>query len=108
MNGANKGNKALLKPIGLITADEVAYAGGVYSLNNSDYYLYTNQYYWTMTPFNFYVDNARVFSVFANGWLNYNSVEQEYGVRPVINLRSDVTLTGSGTETDPYTIVGAE
>ena len=29
------------------------------------------------------------------------------GVRPVINLRVDVELTGSGTTTDPFKIVGA-
>ena len=30
---------------------------------------------------------------------NYN-----YGLRPVINIRSDVTITGSGTMSDPYII----
>ena len=29
------------------------------------------------------------------------------GVRPVINLKSDVQLTGSGTTTDPFKVVGA-
>lgn len=29
------------------------------------------------------------------------------GVRPVINLASDVKVTGSGTSTDPYVVVGA-
>ena len=32
----------------------------------------------------------------------------EYGVRPVINLKADVQLTGTGTANDPYVVVGAE
>ena len=31
----------------------------------------------------------------------------EPGVRPVINLRADVTLTGDGTLSNPYQVVGA-
>ena len=42
-SGSSQGNKALTYPIGLITADEVAYAGGVYGSSNSSYYLYTGQ-----------------------------------------------------------------
>ena len=50
------GNKALDYPVGLITADEVAMAGGRLSTNGSNntiYYLYTNQDYWVVTPLNF-------------------------------------------------------
>ena len=42
---SNQGNKALTYPIGLITADEIAYAGGVVRANNTSYYLYTGQVY---------------------------------------------------------------
>ena len=31
-------------------------------------------------------------------------VNYAFGVRPVINLRADVTLTGSGTTSDPYLV----
>jgi len=34
----NNGNSALTYPVGLITADEVAMAGGVYDSNNRSYY----------------------------------------------------------------------
>ncbi len=43
----NEGNGKLKYPIGLITADEVAFAGGKYNTNNKNYYLYTGEYYWT-------------------------------------------------------------
>ena len=36
----------IAEPVGLITADEVAFAGGVYNTsNNTSYYLYNGQYY---------------------------------------------------------------
>ena len=105
---SNQGNKALTYPIGLITADEVSFAGGVFYSSNSEYYLYTNQYYWTMTPYNLYDGiRATAFYVFPEGGPYFNNVDSAYGVRPVINLSENVTITGSGTSTDPYTVVGA-
>ena len=29
------------------------------------------------------------------------------GIRPVINIRADIELTGSGTTSDPFKVVGA-
>ena len=97
--------------IGLITADEVVIAGGgKYGANNSNYYLYAGgQYpYWTMTPSS-YNPTAGVFYVISTGDLGFWSVNYTtYGVRPVINLSVDVTLTGTGTMDDPYVVEGAE
>ena len=53
-SGSSNGNKSLTYPIGLISADEVAYAGGIYVTANSSYYLYTGSAYWTMSPYTFY------------------------------------------------------
>ena len=103
-SGSRQGNKALQYPIGLITADEVAYAGGVYGTSNSSYYLYTGEYYWTMSPCWYNYGNAIVFGVISNGNLNAPRVNRTYGVRPVINLKADVTLTGSGTASNPYVV----
>ncbi|CDF11868.1 unknown [Mycoplasma sp. CAG:776] len=104
VNESSKGNHALSNPIGLITADEIAMAGGVYGSNNSSYYLYTGQKYWTMSPFNF-IGNAIVFYVYSNGSLSNNNVPRANGVRPVINIASDVKVTGSGTSDDPYVVI---
>ncbi len=105
---SSQGNKALDYPIGLITADEVAYAGGVWNTANSGYYLYTGRVYWTMSPSNFHTNGtAYVYYVNGNGSLNDDSVPTLINVRPVINLSPDVTITGSGTSTDPYTVVEA-
>ena len=101
---STNGNKALQYPIGLISLDEVWYAGGNTSSNNS-YYLYTGQVYWTMSPL-YFGDSANVFIVNTIGDFNNEaSVNSSYGVRPVINLKPDVTISsGTGTETDPYII----
>ena len=37
------------------------------------------------------------------GTLSQDHADNSY-VRPVINLRADVSLTGSGTATDPYQV----
>ena len=41
-SGSEVGNGALMYPIGLITADEVVYVGGVLATTNQSYYLHTN------------------------------------------------------------------
>ena len=99
------GNKKLSVPIGLITADEVVFAGGVYNTNNKDFYLYTGSTYWTMSPFYFYSGYAGVFVVTSTGYLSNTYVANtDGGVRPVINLKADVTLSGSGIISSPYTV----
>ena len=109
-SGTGTGNGALQYPIGLITADEVIYAGMSWSGGTTDNYLYTNQNYWTMSPyyFNATIGYARVFYVRGAGHLNNADVNSTFGVRPVINLRADVQLSGSGTSSDPYVVVGSE
>ena len=103
---SNTGNKSLQYPIGLISADEVAFAGSVFNIRNSNFYLNTGYDYWTMSPSHVLSGYAYVFHVYSTGYISavtyglYNPL----GVRPVINLRSDVSITGSGTTTDPYEI----
>ena len=104
ITGASKGNKALTKPIGLISADEVAYAGGLVATVNKNYYLYNGQDYWTMSPSDSSNEWANVYIVYSEGDFDGGAVYGKFGVRPVINLRADVTLTGSGTSIDPYQV----
>ena len=107
-SGNSTGNKVLQYPIGLISMDEVWYAGGL-ELNNISYYLYTGQNYWTMSPYYFNSQSiAYVFVVDSYGFLDGAArVDYAWGVRPVINLKTDIKLTGSGTTTDPYKVEGA-
>lgn len=98
------GNGALLYPAGLITADEAAFAGARYSTNNTQYYLYNNGNFYTMTPFQNTTSASRQFSIQSNGRLYYVVVTTGYYLRPVISLSSSLTLSGSGTWDDPYTV----
>ena len=104
ISSSNKGNKSLTYPIGLITADEVAYAGGVCGTNNTSYYLYTHQVYWTMSP-RYFNANAYVFLVSANGSLAGNGADESVGVRPVVNLKADTQFSeGNGTSETPFVV----
>ena len=109
MIGNDKGNGMSKYKIGLITADEVAYAGGVYwsSNINSNYYLYTGSRYWTMSPGSFENGGGYMYNIiFSNtGIVIYSGVSNPYGVRPVINLNPNVeVISGNGTSTSPYVI----
>ena len=103
-SGSSIGNGALTNPIGLLIADEFSLSGG------SDSYLYTELVYWTITPYRFnrtvVHHGAFVFTVMYSS-LDNSRLDYGYGVRPVINLRADVKLSGSGTSTDPFKVVGA-
>ena len=107
-SGSSTGNGALTNPIGLISADEAMFAGipNFETGSTSNNYLYTDQAYWTMSPY-YFNGIAHVFDVNVVGYLSHGYVDDTYGVRPVINLRADVALTGSGTTTDPFKVVGA-
>ena len=110
-SGSSTGNGALQYPIGLISADEAVFAGMPWSNygSNMNNYLYTGQYYWTMSPFWYTYGNANVFTVNDYGGLDYIRVDiAVLGVRPVINIRADVQITGTGTADDPFKVVGAE
>ena len=92
--------------VGLITADEVAFAGGVYGTSNDSYYLYNNIDFWTMTPYSLNsLGYAGVFSISGGHQLTNSTVSGSLGIRPVINLKADTLFTGTGTSTDPYVVV---
>ncbi len=106
---SSNGNGQLDYPIGLVTADEVSMAGGVSSVANTRYYLYTGQTYWTLSPSRFTSTYAlaTVWIVYLSfGYLHpFNSIANNYGVRPVISLRSDIQITsGDGSASYPFEV----
>ena len=95
-------------PVALITADEMAMAGGVYNTSNTNFYLYNGQYQWSLSPGRFRPRNstARVWIVHPSG-----SLDPEYdvgyflGTRPVINLKAATLIEkGDGTSLNPFVI----
>ncbi len=105
------GNKKLDYAVGLITADEVAMAGGVYEIKNSSYYLYINHTYWLGSPYSFVnndkeLDSNNMFSASAQGKVDGHYVnDTTYGIRPVISLSPSVKLSGNGTWNNVYKVV---
>ncbi|MBQ3142448.1 MAG: hypothetical protein IJB82_02975, partial [Bacilli bacterium] len=95
----------LTYPVALLTADEVAYAGGVNYIVNSSYYLYTGEDYWTMSPYYFYVSNAFVFFVESGGHISGTYVDTALVAVPAVSLKPEATVErGTGAYNDPYVI----
>ena len=95
----------LTYPVGLLTADEVAYAGGVLYQSNSSYYLNTGENYWTMSPHDFNGSSAVVFYVYSDGNLHFYRVDVTYAAVPVVSLKPEATVKrGTGAYNDPFVI----
>ena len=104
VSDTTNGNGALTYPVGLLSTDEIALAGG-WNAANSGYYLYSGQVWWASSPDYFNGSLAGVRSVYSDGDAgDFNSVGFSSGVRPVFNLKAEVLLQGSGTAEDPYRI----
>ena len=104
---ASIGNKALTYSIGLITADEVMFSGLIKNTTiNKLAFTYSNDIYWTMSPFRFTGASQADMLTIVEGYIhNWGRLDVNYAVRPVINLKSDVKITGGiGTTNDPYVI----
>ena len=106
-NSSNKGNKALKYPIGLLTADEAQLAGLGKTANNKTW-IYYKDTFWTMTPslYTALWGSSEVYTVGETGLIvAYGDTSRGYDVRPVINLKSDVKITGgTGTANDPFVV----
>lgn len=99
------GNGSLDYPVGLLTADEAAFAGGVYDKENSTYYLNNGTNWWVSTPHNYYDNSIYEISVLSEGTLALRKITTTDKVRPAISLKSTIkTMRGTGTKEDPYVI----
>ena len=109
----------LTYPIALMTADEIMYAGGKgnnaftssyawYYLNSANGSITGSTYWWLMSPYRWISGYAHVFIVAASdnpGWFGSSYTGYDYGVRPVVSLKSCVkTSGGDGSASNPYTI----
>ena len=94
-------------PVGLITGDEFVLSGGGLTLiNNETFWLNIGEQYWTLSP-NFSTYRAYVSNVTDKGSFLGKAVNVAIGVRPVINLKSDVIFLndgGNGTSSNPYVV----
>jgi len=79
--------------------------GDAYILNSyypckNNNYLQFGKSYWTMSPHSlnyvWFTSNA--------GYIYTSSADTSNGVYPALFLKSDINLSGSGTQTEPYII----
>ena len=100
--------KRYTSKIGIITADEVIFAGGLYNKENKDYYLYNEDLenlWWTSSLSKSDEDAIYPFIVDTSGKLVDNINGSLYRtIRPVISLKREVIVVGSGTIQDPYVV----
>ena len=116
---SSTGNGKLTYPIALMTADELAYAGGVALANNQTTYYYYNSnkessvsylMWWTMTPYRwasggfafiYFVTGSSFPGMFGSNVLGDSSRV----VRPVISIKGDsLWKSGDGSASNPYEI----
>ena len=94
--------------VGLITADELAFAGYAWNIGNTTTYLQenaTDTYWWSLSPNGFSGGYAGVWFVYGSiGYFGYDIVGSASGVRPSISLKSTTNVTGEGTSSTPYII----
>ena len=104
------GNGALsgYAKVGLLTVDEIAFAGGAYGTTNSTYYIKGNtnsSFWWALSPVGFRGDFANVWGVNGDGILGHDGVRYGHGGRPSLSLQSGVKISaGDGTATNPYKV----
>ena len=110
LSNGNKTNGDLKYPIGLLSADEVSFAGASkYGQTNKSYYLYNSSitsYWWLSSPYCFSGSYALEWSVRGSfGDINTFNVNVASAFRPSINLKAELLINGGdGTSSNPYTV----
>ena len=112
LSNGNKTNGNLKYPIGLLSADEVSYAGAYKSgQTNKSYYLYNSSItsnWWLSSPDGYYGSVAGEWLVGgSNGGVSCGifNLSNTFTFRPSINLKADLLINGGdGTSSNPYTV----
>ena len=107
VDDTTNGNGNLTYKIGLLTADEIAFAGSMAYTYNHSTYLQENTgttKWWSLSPNRFVGDDDGVWHV-GSGCLRGDYVRDVYGLRPAISLISSTMISGgAGTSEDPYVV----
>ena len=97
--------------VGLLSIDEVIYAGASKDDTNNSYYLYNPSIlnnWWTMSSskVNAQSNNVNNYLITSGGGIDLEGkLNSSYGIRPVISLDKSVKVSGMGTLENPYEIV---
>ena len=92
--------------VGLLSYDEVVYAGGYRRQSNSNYYLNNSSIaWWTMSPAGFLSSNSYVWDVSPEGDIGNRYVGNVGRLRLVINLTANTQIfDGDGTKDSPFVV----
>ena len=92
--------------VGLLTYDEVIYAGAYFQQANKEFFLNSSTLYgwWTMSPDG--VNNSLSHVWIIGGALNTNDDDSKFTshIRPVLVLKADTLVMGDGTSSDPFVV----
>ena len=103
VSDTTKGNGALTYKIGLLTADELMFAGASSSTNTSFYlYVNSNDEWWTISPANY---DGSYYNSFTYQDRIYSDQSPSAYLRPAIAIKSTAIVGGTGTKTNPYVIL---
>ena len=110
LSNGNKTNGNLKYPIGLLSADEVSFAGAYKYVANKSYYLYNSSMtspWWLSSPSSYDGSDAYERGVTDDGYIGNLNVGYyfPFALRPSINLKASVLIGGGdGTKENPYTV----
>ena len=96
--------------VGLLSVDEVVFAGASGNRPNTSYYLYNKNIpgnYLTTNSYFINADNSiAMMNVMSNGAIGEGIlITTPSYIRPVINISVDANIKGNGTKNNPYIIV---
>ena len=106
VDDTKNGNGNLTYKIGLLTANEIVFAGFIDDSDNRSTYLQENagaSGWWSLSPGGFNGGGALVWGV-GFGELSAYSIRHSAGLRPAISLISSTSVTSNGTSDNPYII----
>lgn len=99
------GNQKLKYPVGIITGDELVYAGEVLKEETPNTYVNIFYSYWSMTP---YAPNKMMYPN-SKGMLNRYTFTYQAGIRPMISLKTNsIVVSGLGTRMSPFIVQAKE
>lgn len=105
VSDTTKGNGALTYKIGLLTADELMFAGASSSSNTSFYlYVNSNDDWWTLSPSRYRNDYYGTFT-YVDRLFTLDPAFPSAYLRPAIAIKSTAIVGGTGTKTNPYVIL---
>lgn len=105
VSDTTKGNGALTYKIGLLTADELMFAGASSSTNTSFYlYVNSNDAWWTLSPSRYSGDYYVTFT-YQDKIYSLDTPYPSAYLRPAIAIKSTAIVGGTGTKTNPYVIL---